>query len=67
MEAGGLAEKLRLGLRVFAGLAVLTLVEWFAARWPAGMLWLTVIALGKTALIGEYFMHYSQLTGREGE
>lgn len=53
MEAGGLAEKLRLGLRVFAGLAVLTLVEWFAARWPAGMLWLTVIALGKTALIGE--------------
>ncbi len=60
-----LAEKLALGVRVFVGLAVLTIVEWFAAEWPAALLWLTIIALAKAALIAEYFMHYSDLTKRE--
>lgn len=60
-----LADKLGLGLRVFAGLAALTAVEWFAARWPGAVLWLATIAIAKTALIGEYFMHYSQLLKRE--
>jgi hypothetical protein len=61
-----LAEKLRVGGRVFAALCVLTAVEWFAARWPGALLWLALIAAGKTALIAEYFMHYSQLLGEEG-
>lgn len=67
MRAESLAEKLGGGLRVFGALAVLTAVEWYAARWPGGLLWLSLIALGKTALIAEYFMHYSQLTQPEEE
>lgn len=65
MRPDGLAEKLSLGGRVFLALAVLTAVEWFAARWPGALLWLVAIALGKTALIAEYFMHYSQLVRPE--
>ncbi len=60
-----LAEKLALGVRVFIGLVVLTIVEWFAAGWPVALLWLTIIALAKAALIAEYFMHYSDLTKPE--
>ncbi|MDR5709286.1 MAG: hypothetical protein QN172_08835 [Armatimonadota bacterium] len=60
-----LQRKLQLGTWVFAGLAALTGVEWFAARWPGSLLWLGLIALGKTALIAEYFMHYSQLLREE--
>ncbi|MDR7415467.1 MAG: cytochrome C oxidase subunit IV family protein [Armatimonadota bacterium] len=60
-----LAHKLRLGTRVFGTLAALTVVEWFAARWPGSLLWLGLIALAKTALIAEYFMHYSQLVRGE--
>jgi len=60
-----LAEKLSLGGRVFGALVVLTAVKWFAATWPGALLWLAVIALGKTALIAEYFMHYSQLVRPE--
>lgn len=60
-----LAHKLGLGVRVFAGLAALTAVEWFAARWPGAVLWLAAIAVAKTALIAEYFMHYSQLVRAE--
>ncbi|MCS7171883.1 MAG: cytochrome C oxidase subunit IV family protein [Armatimonadetes bacterium] len=61
-----LPRKFRLGVQVFAGLAALTAVEWFAARWPGSLLWLGLIALGKTALIAEYFMHASQLLREEG-
>lgn len=61
MKSGMLREKLALGVRVFGGLAVLTAVEWFAARWPGALLWLAAIALAKTGLIAEYFMHYSEL------
>jgi hypothetical protein len=50
---------------VFGALVALTGVEWFAARWPEAVLWLGLIALAKTALIAEYFMHYSQLVRGE--
>ncbi len=60
-----LAHKLSRGSRTFGALAVLTAVEWFAASWPAAVLWLAVIALAKTGLIAEYFMHYSQLVRPE--
>ncbi len=65
MRPDRLGDKLGVGGRVFAALAVLTAVEWFAARWPGALLWLAAIALGKTALIAEYFMHYSQLVRPE--
>jgi len=61
VRRGSLAERLGLGTRVFGALAVLTGVEWFAARWPGALGWLLLVAVGKTALIAEYFMHYSQL------
>ncbi len=67
MRDGKLMDKLSRGARVFGALAVLTAVEWFAARWPAAVLWLAVLALAKTALIAEYFMHYSQLVRPEEE
>jgi hypothetical protein len=60
-----LPHKLRLGTWVFGALVALTGVEWFAARWPGAVLWLGLIALAKTALIAEYFMHYSQLVRGE--
>ncbi len=65
MQTSELRDRLGLGGRVFAALAVLTAVEWFAARWPGALLWLALVALGKTALIAEYFMHYSQLVRGE--
>lgn len=65
MKASDLRAKLELGGRVFAALAALTAVEWFAARWPGALLWLGLVALAKTGLIGEYFMHYSQLVRGE--
>ncbi|MER3456251.1 MAG: hypothetical protein C4303_02285 [candidate division GAL15 bacterium] len=65
MRRQGLPDKLALGARVFGALAVLTAVEWFAAGWPGALLWLTLVAVGKVALIAEYFMHYSQLTRQE--
>ncbi len=65
MKASDLRAELGLGGRAFAALAVLTAVEWFAARWPGALLWLALVALGKTALIAEYFMHASQLVRGE--
>ncbi len=67
MRDAKLADKLSRGSRAFGALAVLTAVEWFAASWPAAAVWLAVIALAKTALIAEYFMHYSQLVRSEEE
>jgi hypothetical protein len=48
---------------------VLTGVEFYASRVPGSALaLLTVIALGKAALILEYFMHLGQVfRGDEGE
>lgn len=67
MRSGTLTDKQALGVRVFVGLAVLTVVEWFAARWPGALVWLAAIALAKTGLIAEYFMHYSQLVRPGGD
>lgn len=61
------AARQRVGLIVFAGLAVLTVIEYgisvaLAATIPP----LAVIALVKAGLIVEYFMHLSHL-GHEEE
>jgi len=47
---------------VTLGLGVLTALEFFAGRVPemGGML-LAIIAVGKAALVVEYFMHVSRL------
>lgn len=52
---------LRRGVIVFTGLAVLTGLEFWVAvgGLTASLPLLAVIALGKTALIGEYYMHLS--------
>jgi cytochrome c oxidase subunit IV len=59
----GLETRLRVGVQVFAVLTLLTAVEWFVAtaHVPGALWWLVLLALAKTALIGEYFMHFSQL------
>lgn len=55
----GKATLLRRGVIVLVGLAVLTGVEFWIAvgGLPATLPLLAVIALGKTALIAEYYMH----------
>ena len=59
----GKATLLRRGVIVFVGLAMLTGVEFWIAvgRLPATLPLLAVIALGKTALIAEYYMHLHQV------
>jgi heme/copper-type cytochrome/quinol oxidase subunit 4 len=57
-DTGGL----RRGVLVFVGLAVLTAIEFGIAIGLAGSLpLLAVVAVAKTALILEYFMHLSSL------
>jgi hypothetical protein len=65
-KATAKAAKLRLGLAVFGGLLALTVVEWWAASAfrPATPV-LAGLALGKTWLILEYYMHFHQV--RRGE
>ncbi len=60
---------LKRGVLVFVGLAVLTGVEFYASRAPSSALaLLTIIAVGKAALILEYFMHLGKIfQGDEGE
>ncbi|MBI4499050.1 MAG: cytochrome C oxidase subunit IV family protein [Chloroflexi bacterium] len=57
----------RLGLWVFLGLAVLTVVEYIVAvALPGGTVpYLTVIGLLKAGLILVYFMHVAQLWHQE--
>lgn len=70
MERQGnrLPERLRRGLRVFIGLAVLTAIEYaVAVSHVTGLLgWLALMAILKTWLIADYFMHMPQLW-RRGE
>jgi cytochrome c oxidase subunit IV len=66
--AGGAETRLlSRGVTVFVGLGVLTVVEYVIAiaGVPLRFALLTVIALGKAALIVQYFMHLAQLR-REG-
>ncbi len=60
---------LKRGVLVFVGLAVLTGVEFYASRVPGSALaLLAIIAVGKAALILEYFMHLGKaFQGEEGE
>ncbi len=62
------AAALARGIRVFAGLLVLTVVEYGIAVGMTGNLApLAVVALLKAGLIVEYFMHLSQLWHPEHE
>lgn len=67
MSGQGLEGKLRVGVQVFAVLTLLTAIEWSVAtaHVPGALGWLALLALAKTALIGEYFMHFSQLVRPE--
>lgn len=58
--------KLRRGLLVFGGLAVLTIVEYFVAISGANVfILLFVLMFAKTALILEYFMHLRSINSEE--
>ena len=63
MNKTGLSSRTRLGLIMITALAVLTAVEFWAAVSMTTALFITlvVIAIVKTALIVEYFMHFSRI------
>jgi heme/copper-type cytochrome/quinol oxidase subunit 4 len=57
---------LRRGVVVFVGLAILTIVEFGIAIGLSGNIpLLAIVAIAKTLLILEYFMHLSSLFRRE--
>ncbi len=59
-------DELKQGLIVFAGLAVLTAIEYVVAitHLPAILLW--VLALGKGGLVLWFFMHVKRAFRNEG-
>ncbi|MBI2941921.1 MAG: cytochrome C oxidase subunit IV family protein [Chloroflexi bacterium] len=63
MQESRLGTRLRLGVQVLIGLAVLTVTEYaISAALPRGAIFpLIVIALAKAGLILRYFMHMAQL------
>ena len=63
MNKTGLSSRMRLGLIVIAALAILTALEFWVAVSMTTALFITlvVIAIVKTALIVEYFMHFSHI------
>lgn len=67
MEQSKKTDKLRLGIYVFIGLAVLTAIEYFLGTIEAASILLWVIALLKGALVVIYFMHIGRLFKSEGE
>lgn len=62
-----LSERMRVGTLVGAALAVLTGIEYLVAviSVPPLMLWLIVLAIAKTWLILEFFMHVRQIRAEE--
>ena len=57
-----LAVKMRRGLLTMIGLMILTaIVFWVAVSFTGTIPFLTVLALAKTLLIVQYFMHMKQL------
>ena len=67
-EKSSKATAQRLGLIIFAVLAVLTAVEfWVSVSLASPGLWLTIIALIKAGLIIHYFMHLSQVWRKEAQ
>ena len=61
------AAKMKLGLKVGAVLAIMTLLEYWVAIAVTGNLpYLAIAGFGKAVLIVYYFMHISQLWN-EGE
>lgn len=54
----------QIGVIVFVVLAVLTIIEFYAADWNSAVL-MFLIALGKGALIVHYYMNISRLWREE--
>jgi cytochrome c oxidase subunit 4 len=59
--------ELRRGVLVFAGLAVLTAIEYWIGVIEAPVIFLWAIAIIKAALVLIYFMHVSRVFRPEGE
>lgn len=59
------AAAFRLGVIVLVGLAVLTAVEYAASFMDAALIALFIIALFKSGLILQYYMHVSKLWSEE--
>jgi len=63
------ASSYQMGYYIAGGLAILSIVEFFAANvgdyvqgtGDAAMMLIAIIAMGKTALIAEFFMHFGSL------
>jgi len=55
------------GVRVFIGLAVLTVVEFILGAQGAASVFLWIVALLKAGLVLVYFMHIGRLFRTEGE
>ncbi len=56
------------GVKVFIGLMLLTIVEYYIAQLPGGAITLLfIVALIKAGMIIHYFMHVSSLWSEEGE
>ncbi len=59
-----LRERTQLGIAVAVALTVLTIIEYFiAVNVDNPTIWLVPFAIGKAALILEFFMHFSALIG----
>lgn len=61
------SKELRRGLLVFAGLALLTAMEYWIAIMAIPAVFLWVIAFLKAALVLVFFMHIGRLFITEGE
>lgn len=61
------SRELRRGLLVFAGLALLTVMEYGIAIMGIPAIFLWVIAILKAALVLVFFMHIGRLFAAEGE
>lgn len=66
MEKKKTMNELQRGIAVFAGLAVLTALEYFIATHEAPAIFLWIFAILKAVLVIVYFMHISRLAGTEG-
>ncbi len=58
-------DKVRLGVKVAVGLAILTVIEYFiAVGMDKPLIPLLPFVIAKAALIMEYFMHFSAVLGK---
>ncbi len=65
MAHGGHADAKRQGVNIFIGLAILTVIEFFAATELPSVFLLAVIALLKAGLVLNYYMHIGKLNAND--